>query len=266
MRLEQWKSAQAVVWGSANWQAIAASELFPVHEALIQRLCARPGERWLDLATGTGAVALRAARAGAEVTAQDLAPELIETARRIAGHEGLSVRFDVGDAERLAYPDAGFHVVSSAHGVVFAVDHVAVARELSRVCRPGGRLGITFWLPNPELAALMDRFGYRRPEGADSPRDWSRPEYVTKLLGRDFELDFSEEVCQWTGDSGEQIWELTVRSDGPAKSGLAAMSQADQDDLHQDWVAYFERHRGENGISAPRPYLLTFGRRRGRQV
>ena len=79
MRLEQWKAAQAVVWGSANWRAIADTELFPVHEALIERLGARPGERWLDLATGSGAVALRAARAGAEVTAQDLAPELIET-------------------------------------------------------------------------------------------------------------------------------------------------------------------------------------------
>jgi hypothetical protein len=60
----------------------------------------------------------------------------------------------------------------------------------------------------------------RRPDGVDSPREWGRPEYVSDLLGRDFELEFSEEVCPWTGDSGEQIWQLTVSSDGPAKSGL----------------------------------------------
>ena len=66
----------------------------------------QPGERWLDLATGTGAVALRAARAGARVSGQDLAPGLIETARRLAAEEGLSVAFEVGDAERLGYRDA----------------------------------------------------------------------------------------------------------------------------------------------------------------
>jgi SAM-dependent methyltransferase len=262
MRLKQWKAAQARVWGSANWQAIAEAELFRVHDALIERLGPTPGERWLDLATGTGAVALRAARAGAEVIAQDLAPGLIETARTMAAQEGLSVRFDVGDAERLAYPDASFDVVSSAHGVVFATDHSAVARELSRVCRPGGRLGLTYWLPNPELAELMERFGYRRPEGADSPRDWGRPEYVRELLSHEFELEFSEDVCPWTGDSGEQIWRLTVSSDGPAHAGLAALSRAEREALHGDWVAYFERHREQDGISAPRPYLLILGRRR----
>jgi SAM-dependent methyltransferase len=262
MRLKQWKAAQARVWGSANWQAIAEAELFRVHDALVERLGPRPGERWLDLATGTGAVALRAARAGAEVSAQDLAPGLIETARTMAARDGLSVRFEVGDAERLDYPDASFDVVSSAHGVVFATDHSAVARELGRVCRPGGRVGLTYWLPNPELAELMERFGYRRPEGADSPRDWGRPAYVTDLLGHEFELEFFEDVCPWTGDSGEQIWQLTVSSDGPARAGLAAMRPTERNALHRDWVAYFERHRGQDGISAPRPYLLVLGRRR----
>jgi SAM-dependent methyltransferase len=108
MRLTECKTAQARVWGSANWQAIAEAELSHVHDSLVERLAPTPGERWLDLATGTGAVALRAARAGAEVSA--LAPELIATARRLAAEEGLSVRFDIGDAERLGYADASFDV------------------------------------------------------------------------------------------------------------------------------------------------------------
>jgi SAM-dependent methyltransferase len=261
MRLADWKTAQAGVWGSANWQAIAEAELFHVHDTLVERLAPARGECWLDLATGTGAVALRAARAGAEVSAQDLAPELIATARSLAAEEGLPVRFDVGDAERLAHPDASFDVVSSAHGVVFAADHSAVAGELGRVCRPNGRLGLTYWLPNAELAGLLERFGYRRPNGADSPRDWGRIEYVTALLGRRFELDFIEDVCPWTGDSGEQIWQLTVSSDGPARAGLATMSPSERAALHRDWVAYFERHRGQDGINVPRPYLIILGRR-----
>lgn len=87
-------------------------------DELVARLAPSPGERWLDLATGTGAVALRAARAGAEVTGLDLAPQLIETAKRLAAEEGRRLRFDVGDAERLPYADAYFDVVSSAHGIV----------------------------------------------------------------------------------------------------------------------------------------------------
>jgi hypothetical protein len=122
--------------------------------------------------------------------------------------------------------------------------------------RAGARLGISYWLPNPELAGLLERFGYRRPEAADSPRDWGRPEYVRELLGSDFELEFSGDVCPWTGASGEQIWQLTVSPDGAAKSGLAAMSPAERDELHRDWVAYFERYRSAAG-SALRAHICS---------
>jgi SAM-dependent methyltransferase len=259
--LAEWKAEQARVWGSALWQDVAETVLFHVHDELVKRLGPQPGERWLDLATGTGAVALRAARAGAQVTAQDLAPALVETARRLAAEQRLSVRFDVGDAEHLPYSDASFDVVSSAHGVVFAVDHAAVARELARVCRPGGRLGLTYWRPNPELAALMERVGYTRPAGAGRPRDWGQPDYVSGLLGGDFELEFVEAVCPWTAESGEATWRLFIGSDGPAKTGVAALPAAERDALHRDWVDYFERHRTDGGVTVPRPYLLIMGRR-----
>lgn len=185
------------------------------------------------------------------MTGLDLASRLIETARRRAAELGLAVQFDVGDVERLPYGDAPFDVVSSAHGVVFAVDHRAVAAELARVCRPGGRLGLTYWLPNPELQRLMERVGYRRPDGAGRPADWARRNYVARLLGDDFELDFAERVCPWTGESGEALWQLFLRADGPAKAGVAALPDDERDALHRDWVDYFERHRTDAGISAP---------------
>jgi SAM-dependent methyltransferase len=259
--LERWKAEQAGVWGSATWQNVAATVLFGVHDELVSRLAPQPGERWLDLATGTGAVALRAARAGAQVTARDLAPALLATARRLAGEQERSIRFDVGDAERLPYPDASFDVISSAHGVVFATDHAAVAGELARVCRPGGRLGLTYWRSNPELARLMERVGYTRPPGADRPRDWGEPEYASDLLGGDFQLEFVEAVCSWTAESGEATWRLFIGSDGPAKTGVAALTPRERDALHRDWVDYFERHRENGGVSVPRPYLLIMGRR-----
>jgi len=95
------------VWGSAPWERVAP-QLAPVHEHLIRALRPRPGLRWLDVGTGTGALATLAARAGADVTGLDLAPKLIETARRLAAEEGLEIGFEVGDAEVLPVEDASF--------------------------------------------------------------------------------------------------------------------------------------------------------------
>jgi SAM-dependent methyltransferase len=260
--LADWKAEQARVWGCAPWQEVAASVLSGVHEQLVARLAPKAGERWLDLATGTGAIALRAARAGASVTAQDLAPALVETARRLAADEGLEVQFDVGDAERLPYPDASFDVVSSAHGIVLAADHAAVARELARVCRPGGRLGVSYWRPQPELRALMDRLGYPRHPQADDPRDWARHDYVRRLLGREFEFELIDAVCPWTSESGEAAWQLLIGCDGVAKTAIRTLPRLQRDALHHDWVDYFERHRTDGGITVARPYLLILGRRK----
>jgi SAM-dependent methyltransferase len=262
--LAHWKAEQARVWGSAAWQNIAESVLSAVHEELVTRLAPRPGDPWLDVATGTGAVALRAARLGAEVSALDLSPALVRTARRLSAKKGLAVRFDIGDAERLPYPDASFDIVSSAHGVVLATDHAAVARELARVCRIGGRLGLTYWLPNQELERLMERIGNARPANADNPRDWREPRYVNGLLSSSFQLAFVEAPCSWIAESGEAAWRLFIDSDGPAKIGVAALPPEEREALHRDWVDYFERHRRNGAVRVPRPYLLILGRRHAR--
>src|SRR5690242_10373712 len=107
------------MWGSAPWERVADT-MADIHERLVDLLAPRVGERWLDVGTGTGAVALRAARAGAEVVGVDLSPVMVETAARLADAEGLAVEFATADAQQLPYDAASFDVVSSAHGVVFA--------------------------------------------------------------------------------------------------------------------------------------------------
>src|SRR5215213_1846145 len=167
------KEREREMWGGAPWERVA-STMAAIHDRLTAALVPRPGDRWLDVATGTGAVAIRAAREGASVTGLDLAPPLIETAKRLAAEQGLAIGFEVGDAEALPYPDASFDVVSSAHGVVFARDHAAVARELARVCRPGGRLGLTAWRTGEAGDAfheLIARFAPPRPAGPP-PGSW----------------------------------------------------------------------------------------------
>ena len=261
--LADWKAEEAATWGAAPWQDWAPL-MSDIHDRLVDALAPLPGERWLDVATGTGAVAIRAARAGSDVTGQDFAPDLIDTARRIAAAEGVAVAFDVGDAESLPYEDGSFEVVSSAHGVPFAPSHEAVARELARVCRRGGRLGLTYWVANatPELSRLMSPLNPSSPDDVDSPRDWGRPEYVRALLQGDFELELLTESSWVRGATAEDVWRLFVTSQGHAKTGLAALAPGERDALRAGWIDYLERNRGPEGVAVERPYLMVLGRRR----
>jgi SAM-dependent methyltransferase len=254
------KARQSAVWGSAPWERVAET-LGPLHDHLVEELSPRPGERWLDAATGTGAVAIRAARAGADVTGVDLAPQLVETAGGLAGQEGLTVRFDVGDCEDLPYEDSSFDVVASAVGAIFAPDHRAVARELARVCRPGGRLGLAAWRPNPEYEAVMSPFREPPEPGAGDSDDWGREQYVREMLAADFDLRFVEGDCPLVAESAEAIWQLWSRSAGPLKALVESLERARRHELHRRYVGYLERYRTDGGVRAPDKYLLVLGRR-----
>jgi len=257
------KAREREMWGSAPWERVA-STMGAIHDRLTAALGPCPGERWLDVGTGTGAIAARAARAGAQVTGLDLAPPLIETARRLAAEEGLAISFDVGDAEALPYGDASFDVVSSAHGVVFAPDHAAAARELARVCRPGGRLGMTAWRTGEAgdgLDELITRFAPPKPPGS-RPRSWGEDTHARELLGNAFDLEFIRDVWIQAGESGEAIWQLLTTASPPFKALAEALDPSRRDELHAAWVEFYERHRTADGIRVPHGYVVILGRRR----
>lgn len=216
-----------------------------------------PGLRWLDVATGTGEVALRAARAGAEVVGIDIAPAMIEGARGKAGAGDVS--FEVGDAQALPYEDASFDVVTSVFGVIFAPDHKAIASELGRVARR--RLGLTAWRPSKELGELFGRFGLDTPEGREVYR-WGREDHVEELLGPCFELTFEHDTWVIDGASGEDVWEFWSRSAPPFKAMLAEMDDGAREEFHQAYVEYAEGYREGDRVAVPRAYLLVLGERR----
>lgn len=264
MSFEELKAKQSVMWGSGSYEPIV-DLTEEIHERLVERVDPRPREGFLDVATGTGAVALRAARAGADVTGVDLAPALVETARLRAGHEGLSVRFDVGDAESLPYEDASFDIVASAIGVMFAPDHAAVARELARVCRPGGRLGLASWTPDSgtaEMFKVMAPFQPTPPAGVGIPFDWGRPEHVTALLAGEFELELEVFDARLKAESGEQLWEIFATHYGPTRTLVESLDVERREELHRAFVDFYERYRVNGGIDQPRNVLLLLGRRR----
>jgi SAM-dependent methyltransferase len=263
------KARQAAAWGSGEYELVAAT-LTDTYDELIDRLGVRPGERWLDVATGTGAVAIRAARKGATVTGQDLAAELIDTARRLAVEAGVSVRFDVGDCEQLPYPEGAFDVVCSAQGAVLAPNHESVARELIRVCRPGGRLGLTAWRPGgvgEQSTLALARFRPPPPQGVGAPLDWGRPDYVEGLLGEAFTLEFFEEDAPLTADSAEALWDLFLGGFGPVKALAAGLDAERRRELHDAFVEFYSRHLdGDGHVCAPREYTVIIGQRRSNTV
>jgi SAM-dependent methyltransferase len=261
---EELKQKASVAWGAAPFEKVEP-EIRVMHDHLISRLAPRPGERWLDLACGAGAIAMRAARDGADVTGVDLAPALIEAAKRRAAEQGLLIEYRVGDCEHLPFEDAGFDTVSSSVGFIFAPDHAAAARELARVTKQGGRIGISAWEMTGSLAELFElqgRFQPPPPEGVGSPFEWGRREHVEELLGESFELEFDEGDAPQTGESGEQVWELFLSGVGPMKALHDSLEPERREELHGAMVDFFERFRTNGGISQPRPYLLILGTRR----
>jgi ubiquinone/menaquinone biosynthesis C-methylase UbiE len=150
-------SEASEVWGAGTYERFAA-RLAPVQDQLVDLLQIAKGDRVLDLATGTGEVAFRAAEAGAVVTGLDIAEPMLAKARERAQQQGAEITFDLGDVEYLPYEDGCFDVVVSNFGVVFAPDHANVASELARVACPGGRLGFSAWKPNPKLGELYRNF------------------------------------------------------------------------------------------------------------
>jgi SAM-dependent methyltransferase len=264
MAFAELKARQSVMWGNGPYERIT-NTIRDIHTLVIERTDPKPGERMLDAATGTGAVAILGATRGADVVGQDLAPALIDTARERAAQEGVRVQFEVGDAEAMTYGDASFDVVTSTCGVMFAPDHPAVAHELARVTKPGGRLALACWTPEGGLGQM---FGMMRPflppppEGAGSPFTWGNEDHVRELLGDSFDLAFEERDSILRTADGEEYWTLFSTSYGPTKTAAEALDDERREEFHQTWVDFFEARREGDEVVHHREYLLTLGTRR----
>jgi SAM-dependent methyltransferase len=243
----------AETWSGASYERIAET-FAPIHDRIVAALAAGPGVRLLDVACGTGGVALRAAQAGADVVGIDISPDQLAKARSAAAAQGLDVQFDEGDCQELPYADAEFDAVASAFGAIFAADHERAAAELARVCRPGGRLALTAW-PNDEWSRVNVRAGRTFPEGAD-PREWALEEYVHGLLGDAFELELQTGGWRIEADSGEALWELASTSMPPLRTWLAEQSAEARADAERVYRAYLA-----SGV-LEREYVLVLGTRR----
>lgn len=174
------------MWATGDYAAVARDLIPDLGQALVDACDVHPGDRVLDVAAGTGNAAIPAARAGADVTASDLTPELLETGRRTASSLGVDLAWEEGDAEALPYADGSFDKVLSCVGVMFAPHHEQSADELVRVCRPEGTIGLLSWTPTGfvgQMFAAMKPWAPLPPPGASPPPLWGDVEHVKKLFG-----------------------------------------------------------------------------------
>jgi ubiquinone/menaquinone biosynthesis C-methylase UbiE len=136
------KAKHRAMWALGDYPAVVTDIVAELGEVLADASDIKPGQRVLDVAAGTGSVAIPAARAGAEVVASDLTPELLDVGWRATENTELAIEWRQADAEALPFGDAEFDRVRSCLGVMFAPHHQAGADELVRVCRPGGTIGL----------------------------------------------------------------------------------------------------------------------------
>ncbi|HZB18239.1 MAG TPA: methyltransferase domain-containing protein [Blastococcus sp.] len=180
------KAKHRSMWASGDYPGLAADLLGELGDVLVAACGVQPGDRVLDIAAGSGNIAVPAARTGASVVASDLTPELFEAGRARAAAEGVELEWREADAEALPFADGEFDVVLSAIGVMFAPHHQAAADELVRVCKPGGRIGLISWTPEGfigQMFATMKPYAPPPPPGASPPPLWGREEHVRELLG-----------------------------------------------------------------------------------
>lgn len=250
-------------WGSGGEAYDAISEsIADGIDHVVNRLWPKPGERVLDIATGTGWAARRLAMRGAIVTGIDFGEGVIEAAKRLAP----AITFQVGDAEALAFEDASFDAVASTFGVMFVARPEAAAAEMARVTRKGGRLGLVTWLPG---SAVEDIFKTMRPymppppaNPPPSPFEWGREERVRELLGETFDLIFERGASVLRMPSGKAVWDIFVSGYGPTKTLAASLDAEKRAALERDFIAMHERHRTPAGLAMPREYLVTIGVRK----
>jgi len=178
------KQRQNATWSSGDYSVIGTT-LQIVGETLAEACDIKCDERVLDIAAGNGNATLAAARRGAQVTSTDYVPALLERGAERAHAERLNVTFKTADAESLPFEDHSFDVILSTFGAMFSPDHSRVAAQMTRVCRSGGRIGLSNWTPDGFIGQLFKTLGRRLPppQGLQSPALWGVESHIHNLFG-----------------------------------------------------------------------------------
>lgn len=233
----QIESAPEPAWAPGDLGPIGV-HLAAVGESLCDAVGVLPGERVLDLEAGSGSAALAAARRFAEVTATDGVPELVEQARRRAAADGLALRVQVADAERLPFASGAFDVAMAAFGIAFTPEPEEAVDELLRVVRPGGRIGLASWTPGGFMGVLVKRssaFAWP-PVGLASTLAWGTEPRLGELFASAAGIRFATRTCAFRFRSAAHGVAFFRAAFGPIHRTFAALGEAGRRELHRSLV------------------------------
>jgi len=254
------KARQQATWASGDY-AIVGTTLQIVGERLCETIDLRAGARVLDVAAGNGNATLAAARRFCAVTSTDYVPALLERGRGRAIAEGLDVAFETADAEALPYADASYDVVLSSFGVMFSPDHARAARELLRVCRPGGRIALACWTPEGFLGQLFKVVAAHVPPvpGVQSPLLWGTQAHVDALFAGAASIAYARRTYTFRYRSPEHFVDVFRSFYGPVHKAFAALDATRQRAFEADLLALLRRvnRAGAKTLVVPAEYLET---------
>jgi ubiquinone/menaquinone biosynthesis C-methylase UbiE len=242
----------------ATWMAGDFGKIAKSYESgaaeFIDRLRLQPTEHVLDVACGTGNLAIPAARSGAQVTGIDIAPNLIEQAQDWARVEGLAVRFEEGNAEQMPYADGSFNTVVTMFGAMFAPRPEDVATELVRVCGTGGRIVMANWTPDGFIGQMFKIMSKHVPPAPNvpSPLQWGDEGMVAKRLGNQIaQLQCTPRTITFHFPfSPAATVEYFRTYYGPTLRAFATLSADAQEALRSELVQLWTEHnRSGNGIT-----------------
>lgn len=255
----QLKARQQATWASGNF-AIIGTTLQIVGEDLCEALDIRSNQRVLDVAAGNGNAALAAARRWCDVTAADYVPALLEQARERAEGEHLPLSLQLADAEALPFADNSFDVVMSTFGAMFTPEHDRPAREMLRVCRPKGKIGLANWTPDGFIGALFKVIGryVPPPAGMKSPALWGTKAHIADLFGREGTVLKAQPRDFMFRYRSDEHWIEIFRSYyGPVLKTFEKLDAPQQGALHADikaLIAQFNQAR-DGTMVVPGEYL-----------
>ena len=237
------KQAQQRTWSEGDF-AMVATILQLVSENVCEAVDVAPGERVLDVASGSGNTAIAASRRFAEPVGIDYVPALLDRGRERAAAERLEIDFREGDAEALPFEDASFDVVLSTFGAMFAPDQPKAAAELLRVCRPGGRIGMANWTPDGFIGQMFSVVATHAPPPVklDPPPLWGTEARLRELFGAGVSaLEVQERTAHIRFRSPEHWLEYYRTWFGPTKVAFARVGPEGAQALAGDLLALAER-------------------------
>jgi ubiquinone/menaquinone biosynthesis C-methylase UbiE len=257
--LSDLKTRQQKAWASGDY-AVIGTTLQIVGESLAEACDLRCDERVLDVAAGNGNATLAAARRGCDVVSTDYVADLLDRAAERTKAERLNVTYRTADVEALPFEDGSFDAILSTFGVMFAPDHEKSAAEMARVCRPGGRIGLSNWTPEGFVGQMFKVLGRHLPPppSVKPPALWGVESHLRALFqGAAAKIEITPRVFNFRYRSPAHFINVFRTWYGPVHKAFAALPEAGASALERDLTELLERmnRAGKTSLVVPSEYL-----------